>query len=511
MKLATLFAQNAGRHGDRVALVCGAGRLTFAELNANGDRLADALAARGVLPGDRVAVAMPNSLELVEAMAAILKLGALIVPLSTRLTAQEVAYIVGHCEPRAVFYSAGMRDSVAAALDGVGGAARIVTAAPEAGEEGHAAVLASGAPQPLPGPPAAEDDCMIVYTSGTTGRPKGAVGTNANMVVAALTNAVEWGLGEHDVVMATTAMAHRTGISRLANMLVVGCRLVMQPRFDAAEALTLIEREQVTVAGGVPTVFRMMMPEFEKRPSAASSLRLIAATGEVFPVPLKQRLRAALPHVGLYTFLAQTEAGNVAGLRPGEQEARPQAAGRPIMGVEIRAVDADGNDVARGEPGELLVRSGEPGRAAVMREYFRDPAATEAAFDGDWFRTGDVGFFDADGFLHFVDRAKDMIVTGGLNVYSKEVEIALIEHAAVADAAVVGVPDDEFGEAVAACVVLEEGAAATADALIEHCRARIASYKKPSHVHVFDELPRTGTGKVVKQELKRRLAALREG
>ncbi|MCY4551849.1 MAG: AMP-binding protein [Defluviicoccus sp.] len=511
MKLATLFAQNAGRHGDRVALVCGAGRLTFAELNANGDRLADALAARGVLPGDRVAVAMPNSLELVEAMAAILKLGALIVPLSTRLTAQEVAYIVGHCEPRAVFYSAGMRDPVAAALDGVGGAARIVTAAPEAGEEGHAAVLASGAPQPLPGPPAAEDDCMIVYTSGTTGRPKGAVGTNANMVIAALTNAVEWGLGEHDVVMATTAMAHRTGISRLANMLVVGCRLVMQPRFDAAEALTLIERERVTVAGGVPTVFRMMMPEFEKRPGAASSLRLIAATGEVFPVPLKQRLRAALPHVGLYTFLAQTEAGNVAGLRPGEQEARPRAAGRPIMGVEIRAVDADGNDVARGEPGELLVRSGEPGRAAVMREYFRDPAATEAAFDGDWFRTGDVGYFDADGFLHFVDRAKDMIVTGGLNVYSKEVEIALIEHAAVADAAVVGVPDDAFGEAVAACVVLEPGAAATADALIEHCRARIASYKKPSHVHVFDELPRTGTGKVVKQELKRRLAALREG
>ena len=193
MKLATLFAQNAGRHGDRVALVCGAGRLTFAELNANGDRLAHALAARGALPGDRVAVAMPNSLELVEAMAAILKLGALIVPLSTRLTAQEVAYIVGHCEPRAVFYSEGMRAPVAAALDGVGGAARIVTAAPEAGEEGHAAVLASGVPEPLPGPPAAEDDCMIVYTSGTTGRPKGAVGTNANMVIAALTNAVEWG------------------------------------------------------------------------------------------------------------------------------------------------------------------------------------------------------------------------------------------------------------------------------------------------------------------------------
>ncbi|MDE0057282.1 MAG: AMP-binding protein [Defluviicoccus sp.] len=507
MKLATLFAQNARRHGDRVALVCGGRGLTFAELDANGDRLADALARRGVGPGDRVAVTMANSIELVEAMAAILKLGGLIVPLSTRLAAPEVGYIIGHCEPRAVLYGEDMRDSVAAALETLPGAARIVAGAPEAGEEGYAAVLESGAARPPPAPPAAEDDCMIVYTSGTTGRPKGAVGTNANIVIAALVNAAEWGLDERDVVLATTAMAHRTGISRLANMLVVGCRLVMQPRFDAADALALIERERVTVAGGVPTVFRMMMPELERRPEAASSLRLIAATGEVFPVPLKQRLKAALPHVGLYTFLAQTEAGFVAGLRPEEQAARPHATGRPIMGVEIRAVDAAGNDVVEGEPGELLVRSGLPGRAAVMREYFRDPKATEAAFDGDWFRTGDVGYFDADGFLYFVDRAKDMIVTGGLNVYSKEVEIALVEHEAVADAAVVGVPDEAFGEAVAACVVLERGALATADELIEHCRARIAGYKKPRHVHVFDELPRTGTGKVVKQELKRRLAA----
>ena len=510
MKLATLLAQNARRYPDKVALVCGGARLTFAGLDARGDRLANALARRGVGPGDRVALAMPNSIELVEAMAAVLKLGALIVPLSTRLAAREIAYIIGHCEPRAALYSEAMRPAVAAA-PGSSDAARIVVGAPEAGEEGYSAFLESGEAAPPPAPPAAADDCMIAYTSGTTGRPKGAVATNANLVVAALANVIEWELGERDVVLATTAMAHRTGLSRLANAIVVGCRLVMQPRFDAAGALALIEREKVTVAGGVPTVFRMMAPEFERRPEAASSLRLIVATGEVFPVPVKQRLWAAIPHVGLYTFLAQTEAGYIAALRPEEQKARPHAAGRPIFGVEVRAVDADGNDAPRGEPGELLVRCGEPGRAVVMREYFRDPGATEAAFDGGWFRTGDVGYFDADGFLYFVDRAKDMIVTGGLNVYSKEVEIALTEHAAVADAAVVGVPDEAFGEAVAACVVLEQGAGATADELIEHCRARIAGYKKPRHVHVFDELPRTGTGKVVKQELKRRLAASREG
>ncbi len=508
MKLATLLAQNARRYPDKVALVCADRRLTFGELDARGDRLANALAERGIGCGDRVALAMPNGIELVEAMAAVLKLGALIVPLSTRLTAREIAYILGHCEPRAVLYSEGMRQAVAAALDGSPDAARIVAGAPEEGEEGFSPVLESGAPRPPPAPPAAADDCMIAYTSGTTGRPKGAVATNANLIVAALANVAEWELNERDVVLATTAMAHRTGLSRLANAIAVGCRLVMQPRFDAADALALIEREKVTVAGGVPTVFRMMTPEFERRPEAASSLRLIVATGEVFPVPVKQRLWAAIPHVGLYTFLAQTEAGYIAALRPDEQKARPHAAGRPIVGVEVRAVGADGNDAPTGEPGELLVRCGEPGRAVVMREYFRDRAATEAAFEGEWFRTGDVGYFDADGYLYFVDRAKDMIVTGGLNVYSKEVEIALIDHEAVADAAVIGVPDEAFGEAVAACVVLEDGGAATAEELIEHCRARIASYKKPRHVHFVRDLPRTGTGKVMKQELRKRLASL---
>ena len=513
MKLASLLALNAQRYPDKVALVCEDRRLTFAELNASGNRLANALAARGVVCGDRVAITMANGIELVEAMAAILKLGALIVPLSTRLTAQEIAFILGNCEPRAILYSADMRPAVAAALEQMPDAVRIVVGGaaggdPAEGEEGYPAFLAAGAATPPAGPPAAEDDCMIAYTSGTTGRPKGAVGTNANIVLASLANVVEWRLSETDVVLATTAMAHRTGIGRLANMLVIGCRLVMQPRFDAADAVSLIAREKVTIAGGVPTVFRLMMPEIEKRPDEAASLRLIVATGEVFPVPLKERLRAVLPHVGLYTFLAQTEAGFIAGLRPEEQEERPHSTGRPILGVEIRVVDANGEDVPAGEPGELLVRSGAPGRAAVMREYFRNPGATEAAFHGDWFRTGDVGYFDADGFLYFVDRAKDMIVTGGLNVYSKEVEIALMEHAAVADAAVIGVPDSAFGEAVAACVVLEPGGAAAAEELIEHCRARIASYKKPSHVHFVDDLPRTGTGKVIKQELKRHIAAL---
>ena len=350
---------------------------------------------------------------------------------------------------------------------------------------------------------------MIAYTSGTTGRPKGAVITHNNLILAnGFMNTLEWGLTSRDVIFATTAMAHRTGLGRLANAFQLGCTLLMQSRFDAAAAVSLIESEQVTVLGGVPTVFRLMAPALEKaletRPDVARSLRLMVATGEVFPVPLKQRLFELLPHVGLYSFLAQTESGFIAGLRPDEQRRKIDAVGRPIPGVEVRIVDAEGRDAAPAAAGEILVRCGTRGVGLVLREYFRNPKATEDAFVGEWFRTGDVGYFDDDGFLYFADRAKDMIVSGGLNVYSKEVELTLQEHPAVEEAAVFGVPDAEFGEAVTACVILRKGQKASAADLIEHCRQHIASYKKPKAVHFVDDLPKTGTGKLIKQELKKR-------
>ncbi|MGE0630002.1 MAG: class I adenylate-forming enzyme family protein [Hyphomicrobiaceae bacterium] len=507
MKLGNVLAANAGRFPDQVAAICQDRKITFGELDERANRLANALHARGVKIGDRIVINLPNGLELVEAMAGVLKSGAVMVPLSTRLTANEVAYIVSDCEPAAMIYTEDLRPQAAVALESMPGALRLIVGAAVEGEETFKAFVESGASQPPPALSIATDDCVIGYTSGTTGRPKGAVSTHANIIVAhGFMNALEWELTQRDVILATTPMAHRTGLGRLANMFYLGCRVVMQPRFDAAEAVDLIEREKVTVIGGVPTIVRMLLPEFEKRPDVGKSLRLIVATGEVFPVPLKQRLRQRLPHVGLYSFLAQTESGFVAGLRPDEQLKKPAALGRPVPGVEVRLADVAGNEVAKGEAGEILVRCGQPGHGTVMREYFRNPEATKASFVGEWFRTGDVGYFDDDGFLYFADRAKDMIVTGGLNVYSKEVELTLQEHAAVEDAAVIGMPDDEFGESVVACIVLRKGQEASAEDLIEHCRRRIASYKKPKHVHFISELPRNATGKVVKPELKRRFA-----
>ncbi len=329
-----------------------------------------------------------------------------------------------------------------------------------------------------------------------------------NLIICGYIGAQEWGLRPDDITLATTPMAHRTGLSRLANTFQFGTPVVMQPHFDVVGAVDLIEREGVTVMGCVPTIVRMMMPEIEKRPEALRSLRLVSATGELFPEVLRKRLFAALPQVGLYSFLAQTEAGVILAVKPQDQEFKPKAMGYPVTGVEVKLVDKELNEVEPGKPGEIMMRCGRPGHYMVMREYFLNPEATAEAFPGDdWFRTGDVGYADEDGYIYFADRAKDMIVSGGLNIYSKEVELALLDHGAVDDAAVFGVPDEEFGEAVMACVQLKPGAAAEAGEMIEHCRALIASYKKPKHIRFVDELPRTSSGKILKYRLKQEFAA----
>jgi long-chain acyl-CoA synthetase len=284
----------------------------------------------------------------------------------------------------------------------------------------------------------------------------------------------------------------------------MGSSIVIMPSFNPVEAVDLIEREGVTCIGCVPTIARLILPEIERRPESCAKLRAMMATGEVFPVGLKKRLLAAIPQLQIFSFFAQTECGFIACLRPEEQGTHPESVGRAVPGVEVRIVDENLNDLPDGEPGEVIVRCGMPGEFMTMREYYNRPDANkETILEGGWVRTGDVFRRDADGYLYFVDRAKDMIVSGGLNIYSKEVELALIDHPSVADAAVIGVPDAEYGEAVMAFIQMEDGQTSSEAEMIDHCREQIASYKKPKYVRFIDALPVTGTGKVQKQVLRR--------
>jgi len=494
----------AARRGPgREAIVAGARRVSFAELDSRANRLGNALLGLGLRPGDRVALYMPNSIELVEAMAATLKAGGMILPVSTRLAEPEIRFMLEDAAPFALVYAPALRETARAAAGGLGDVRLMVAGPAEAGEQAVEALIAAAADTPPVRAPSDNDDAVLCYTSGTTGRPKGAVSTQRNLVInQGWMNAVEWRLSGNDRTLVATPMAHRTGVARIAAAFCLGSALVLQERFDPDEAVRLIAAERVTHIGVVPTIVRMLLPAIERDPAACATLGTMLATGEAFPVELKQRLFAALPRLGLNSFFSQTEGGTISNLRPEEQALLPESCGLPFPGVEVRIVDAALNDVAAGTPGEVLVRSGKPGEISVMREYFRRPDDNRAAFVDGWLRTGDMARRDEAGYLYFVDRLKDMIVSGGLNIYSREVEDALLSHLGVADVAVIGVPDAEFGEAVMAYIVPEPGGPPDEAALIEHCRARIAGYKKPRHIRFVQELPRTGTGKIAKHLLR---------
>ena len=434
MRLEELFFRHAARRPGHVALVCGGRRVTYDELRRN-------VAKRTTRPrrGERVAVRLPNGIEFVEQAYAAWASEAVVVPINTRLAPREIDFILEDIS---------------------------VQTQSEA------------------------DDCLILYTSGTTGRPKGAVNTHANVIVQNVEQHVAaWGIGEEDRFLATTPLAHRAGIARLVNALGLGGTLVIMEKFEAAETLRLIERERVTVAGLPPTVLRMMLPELRSSPEKCRSLKTVIVSTEAFPAALMREVSALLPHTQFYGVYGMSEAA-VSSASLEEQLARPGTVGRPLPGVEIRI-----------ESGELLVR----GEHAVMKRYFNRPQADAQAFREGWFCTGDLARLDADGYLYIVDRKKDMVVTGGYNVYSKEVEQALALHPDVADAAVVGVPDGLYGEAVAAFIELRPGARLEAQAVVEHCRAHLAGYKKPRHVIFVASLPRNSVGKVLKTELRQRI------
>jgi long-chain acyl-CoA synthetase len=440
MRVEELLFRHAARRPNHTALVCGSRRLTYSELEK-------AIRARNgsSAVGKRVAIQRPNGIEFVVEAYAAWSSGAVVVPINTRLAAPEAQFILEDIQ---------------------------ASAASEA------------------------QDCLILYTSGTTGRPKGAVNTHANVLAQNVEHHVAaWGIDENDRFLVTTPLAHRAGVGRLINALGLGGTLVIMEKFDALHALELIGREGITVAGLPPTVIRMLLPEMRANPARLASLRMIVVSTEAFPAPLMREVAALLPRTQLHAVYGMSEAA-VTSASLAEQLERPGTVGKPLPGVEVKL-----------EKEELLVR----GNDAVMRCYFNRPEANSEAFRDGWFHTGDLARVDADGYLYIIDRRKDMVVTGGYNVYSKEVEQVLAQHPDIAAAAVIGVPDPLYGEAVAAFIELRPGTQLSAEAVVEHCRTLLAGYKKPRKVHFVDSLPRNSLGKVLKGELRKQAATQASG
>lgn len=508
MKFASFLASHASFMGRKDAVVCGTARLNFTELDRQTTRLAQALRDElNVQPGDRVALYLPNGVAFVRAFIAIIKAGGIAVPINLPLSVSEIAHILSDCDPKGVFIVEDTRAKFLQAAQG-GVVPSIACDLDCDGDFRQEDLLDGRKQRALLDIPSYVDDCMVAYTSGTTGRAKGVILTQSNyMFVNGFLNGWHWRLTSNDRHLCTTPLAHRTGMARLMNMILHGSTLVVMARFDAPEAARLVRDERITVFGMVPTVGRMMLAEVEARPSDFATLRIALVTGEAFPLDVKRQFSDALPQVSFYSFYAMTEAGAITWLDSGEQFTHPASVGRAWPGVDVKLVGNDGLDVRAGEAGEIWVRSGQPGSFSTMREYFRRPEDTAKTIRDGWVATGDVGQFDADGYLYLMDRKKDMVLSGGYNIYSMEVELAIQSHPAVQEAAVIGVPDSLFGEAVAAYVVLEGGASLDASSLIEHCRERIASYKKPKYVFFVQALPRNSTGKVMKTLLRERYRA----
>jgi len=504
--LGEVLARNARRQPDKPAIVFEDESLTYSELDSRVNRLAHGLQSLGVAAGDRVAVLMYNRLELVESLFACHKLGACPVPVNFRLSPDEVAYVLRHSGSRAVITD---EQLLPVALDaGAGGRPMVVTggASTPHGTSSYDALVAAGSdhePDVLVG----EDDlAFLMYTSGTTGLPKGAMLTHKNLVTNTMNWVTELQATGEDVWLSGLPLFHIGGINGLLPFLYLGGTSVITPStgFDPLRSMRLIAEHQATYCYFVPTQWQQICALDEIAEIDTSHLRIALWGASQAPPSTLEQLVRTFPSVGVVNAFGMTEmSSNTCFLKPADAVRKMGSIGRPVLNVEVRVVDEQMRDVPRGTVGEIVYRG-----PTVMAGYFDDEAATAAAFEGGWFHSGDLVREDEDGFLYVVDRAKDMIISGGENIYPAEVERAVEAHPGVREVAVVGVPHPRWIETPIAVVVSAGDTDPTADEVLDFVKGKLASYKKPAAVLVVDSLPRNASGKILKRELRERYLGL---
>jgi acyl-CoA synthetase (AMP-forming)/AMP-acid ligase II len=501
--LGQLVARQARRAPTRDALVYDGRRVTWAELDSEVNRAAAVLQRRGMVKGERLAVMSTNSDNLVVVLYAAAKLGLLVVPVNPRMAAPEVTWLLEDSGATGFVF----HPSLAAVADTARAAAstppRIHLAlGPLQGRPDDLKSLMADAPNHEPATPIAEsDDAEILYTSGTTGRPKGVLLDHHRVIWAGLNVSLTVGMADGERILQVAPLYHSAGLNLfLHGGTAVGATHVLLDTFDPAVVLDVMESERITTFFGVPTMYQMLLdrPDFASRDLSAWRIGLFGAAP--MPPTTIERLRKAAPGVRLFNLCGPTEAGpGGIGLGPDHIAQRPSANGWAILNTEARVVDSQGRDVAAGGTGEVVLRG-----ESVMKGYWNNPEATAEALRDGWLHTGDVARVDDDGCITLVDRMKDMIITGGMNVYSVEVENALAAHPGVADCAVVGAPHPVYGESVVAVVTPREGCAITLEDLRSHVSALVADYKAP-HRLVLGEIPRNPSGKILKHVLRERV------
>jgi len=500
--LAVILSESARRSPDRPVAVFDGGRLSYRQLDQASDRVAANLAAAGIGPGDRVALQLPNIPQFLIAYFGILKAGAVVVPLNVLLRAPEIAY---HLEDSGALILITWEGVLAEAVKGAEAA-------------GHGAIFAvghaAGSPGALPferlldgaAPPREmvmrqpADTAVIVYTSGTTGQPKGAELTHIGLYMNADIPGRLFDVQPDDIVVTVLPLFHVFGLSSILDVCVrFGCTMSLVPRFTPAAVLAAVQRDRATIFEGVPTMFADLLSYPELDRYDLSSLRVAISGGASIPAPVLDAFEERFGLVILEGY-GMTETASTTTFNPSAAERRAYSVGKPIWGTQTQVWDDEGHPLPPGPEhvGEIVTRG-----LHVMKGYLNQPEATAACFTGDWLHTGDLGYFDEDGFLFIVSRKKELIIRGGYNVYPSEIENVLHAHPAVAEAAVVGLPDERLGEEVMAVVVVRAAMELHEYELVAWCRERLAAYKCPRVYQFRAELPKNTMGKVLKDELAR--------
>ena len=495
----------AGAQPDAMAVVEGDTELTFAELNKLSNRMASVLVDLGVSPGDPVVWCGQNGIEVVALVNATRKVGAVSVPLNYRLTPEEATYVIDNSDAVVVLFDVEQVDQLAAATERCPKVRRWVAFRADAAQvpdwAGHLEALVADASDADVAPPSSPTGGSMIYTSGTTGKPKGALrrgGTNAE-TGAALVELIGYQVG--DVYLTTGPLYHSGPLGFMGIVQAMGGSVVLQRHFDAEGWLALVDRHKVTTTFSAPTPIRRVvdLPEEVRAKYDYSSMVRMVANAAPWPFALKRRYVDAFGDTSLWEVYGSTELGVNTVLRPEDQMRKPGSCGRPAPLVDVALFTEDGDEVTEtGVAGELYVRS-----KSAFDTYHKAEEKYEASRRGEWLTVGDIAYRDEEGFFYICDRKGDMIISGGMNVYPAEIEAVLVAHPALADAAVFGVPSDEWGESVHAVVTPRPGEEEVDDAaLTAFCREHLANYKLPRGFTRMAEIPRSASGKILKKELR---------
>ena len=489
--LARNLTDTTRAYAGRVAVRVDNAAMTYRALDEASARVAGLLHQRGIEPGDRVGIMMPNVAEVPVVYYGILRAGGVVVPMNPLLKAREVAYYLGDSGAGLVFAWHAFSGQARGGAEQAGAELIVVDG------DGFPDLLASADPADQVADRDNEDTAVILYTSGTTGQPKGAELTHGNLISNTEVSRADIArVRPDDVIFGGLPLFHVFGQTVALNVAVAsGACLTLLPRFDAGHALRIIADHRVTVFEGVPTMYVALLHQPDRADYDVSSLRMCISGGAALPVQVLRGFEEAFG-VPVLEGYGLSETSPVASFNHPGRERKPGSIGTPIRDVQMRVVDRDDLEVPQGEVGEIVISG-----PNVMKGYWGRPEATAEAIRDGWFHSGDLARVDEDGYFYIVDRKKDLIIRGGYNVYPREIEEVLYEHPAIAEAAVIGLPHPALGEEVGAAVVLKPGAVITAGELRDYVKGQVAAYKYPRHVWIADALPKGQTGKIQKRDI----------